>query len=319
MTALTLSIVTPTYQRAANLRLLLDSLAEQTLSSELFEVIVIDDGSADDTLDVIRSAASKLPNLAWESGTNAGPARARNRGASRATGDVIVFLDDDIEAAPDLLAKHHEFHTGRGDDHWGLLGRVDWAPTVKVTPFMRWIDRMGLQFSYDTWLEEGEVPKPYRAFYMANISIPRAAFVASGGFDERFPYPAFEDYELGWRLVEAGFRVHYDPAARAFHTRGIDIRTFRRRMKMVGESAQFLLALHPRFELAEVLTKNRLDRRRRLKHLEYAPIARLVGDQARLDRVYREVIADAYCEGKRLGIERLAAAGAPRSDTLPET
>jgi GT2 family glycosyltransferase len=299
-----LSVVTPTHRRAAHLKLLLDSLAAQTLGHDDFEVIVIDDASSDETPELLDRAVQKLPNLRYETlRVNSGPAQARNRGVELARGRVIVFLDDDVAAAPDLLAVHARFHEQRGDDLSALLGRVDWHPDLKITPFMRWLDSAGLQFAYDTWLEEGEVDRPYRAFYMANISIPRRAILDAGGFDERFPFPAFEDYELGWRLVRGGVRMWYLPRARAFHTRSIDLRTFRRRMRMVARSSDILLAKHPDFPLAQSLLRDRLSRASRLKAFAYAPVARLIGDEARLGPVYRELVADAYAEGKRLGAE----------------
>lgn len=299
---LSLSVVVPTYKRPRNLEALLRSIEAQNLEPARFEVVVIDDGSGDQTPQVLQRAAVSMRNLRWRTVTNGGPARARNLGASMATNEVLVFIDDDIQADPRLLDKHLTFHEERGTDDWGLLGRVDWHPSVRVTPFMRWIDQMGLQFAYDTWLEPGEVPNPFRAFYMANISFRCERFEACGGFDETFPHAAFEDYELGWRMVERGLRIHYDPEAQAFHTRGIDLRTFRRRMRKVGESAQFLLAKHPEFPLHEVLTKGRLSRNRRFKHFAYAPIAWATRNEHRLFPVFRELIADAYCEGRARGL-----------------
>jgi GT2 family glycosyltransferase len=306
--SLRLSVVTPTHRRAENLKLMFQSLKDQTLSPDRFEVIVIDDASGDETGDVLRDGARMLGNLRYEQfEQNGGPARARNRGIELAEGDVLVFLDDDVAAAPDLLEEHLRFHEAHPDGSRALLGRVDWHPSLRVTPFMRWLDSTGLQFAFDTWLTEGEVADPCLAFYMANISISRAKVQAVGGFDERFPNPAFEDYELGWRLTNLGLKLFYRPQARAFHTRAIDLKTFRRRTSMVAESFVFLKSIHPDFPLEESgLTKSRLTPGRRLKLFAYAPVARLIGDNVRLGRVYRELLAQSYVEGKRRGIERLA-------------
>ncbi len=287
--------------------MLLDSLALQALPRERFEVIVIDDASGDTTVDVLHESAEKLPNLRYESFERiGGPARARNRGVELATGDVVVFLDDDVTAAPDLLAEHAAFHDAHGDQMRALLGRVDWHPSLRVTPFMRWLDASGLQFQYDAGLQQGEVEEPYRVFYMANISVWRSALRDVGGFDERFPNPAYEDYELGWRLHRRGLRLEYRPQARAFHTRGIDLATFRRRTAMVAESAMFLKSLHPDFPLAESLLQNRVSPSRKRKLLAYAPIARLIGDDVRLGRVYRELVAESYAQGRERALERLS-------------
>jgi glycosyltransferase involved in cell wall biosynthesis len=302
-----LSIVTPTFRRSANLKLLIDSLSAQTLPRSEWELIVVDDASGDDTGDVLRDSAEQLGNLTYEiAGSNAGPARARNRGAELASGDLIVFLDDDVAAAPGLLSRHLAFHEREPSHLRALLGRVEWHPDLKVTPFMRWVDRTGLQFAFDTWLTEGDVAEPYRVFYMANISLKRRAFLDVGGFDERFPNPAFEDYELGWRLHQRGLTLYYDPAARAFHTRAIDLETFKRRMRMVAESAQMLMTLHPEFTLAETPLRNRVAPWRMWRYRLYAPLAKLIGDDVRLGRYYYALIGESYAEGVRRWRERSA-------------
>jgi GT2 family glycosyltransferase len=180
---------------------------------------------------------------------NAGPAAARNRGIAAATGELLLFLDDDVAAAPDLLATHLALHADANDPMLGVLGRVDWDPALPVTPFMRWLDTSGLQFAYDTWLRPGEVDPPYGAFYTANLSMRRALLLGDNGFDERFPYPAFEDIELAFRLTKRGFRLVYDPAARGFHTRAMTLQGFAARMRKVGESAELIRRAAPQFPL----------------------------------------------------------------------
>lgn len=307
MSELRLSVVTPTHRRPTNLRALLESLEAQTLPRDRYEVVVVDDASADTTGNVLRESQLRLPNLRYEQlPTNAGPARARNRGIELATGDVIVFLDDDIAATPGLLEEHAAFHELRREPWHALLGRVDWHPDLRITRFMRWVDRSDLQFAFDTWLQEGEVAEPYRAFYMANTSIHRSALLEVGGFDERFPHPAFEDYELGWRLVQRGLRMTYAPRAQAYHTRAITLSAFRRRMRMVAESAVILKTLHPDFPLYEVLTRGRLDWRKRIRYYAYAPVAWVLRDDARLGGLYRDLVATSYAAGRQAGLDRLA-------------
>ena len=112
-------------------------------------------------------------------------------------------------------------------------------------PFMRWLDDTDLQFAFRTWLRPGPVPGPEKAFYTCNLSMSREAFAAVGGFDERFPYPAYEDVELGWRLGQRGFRLVFDPEALAFHARAVDLETFCARTSFVAESAALLRVARP--------------------------------------------------------------------------
>jgi glycosyltransferase involved in cell wall biosynthesis len=250
-----LSVVVPTYRRPALLRRCLDSLAAQDVPAENFEVVVVDDGSGDATPDLLAHAADNVRGLVQP--RNAGPAAARNRGVLAAQGHLVLFLDDDIAAAPDLVATHLRLHGEADDELLGVLGRVDWDPALDVTPFMHWLDRSGLQFGYDTWLQEGPVDPPYAAFYTCNVSLHRSMLVDSGGFDERFPYAAFEDMELAFRLASRGFRLDYRPVAQAFHTRAMDLRSFCTRMEKVGESAELMRQAAPEFPLDDANIRHR--------------------------------------------------------------
>ena len=242
-----LSVVIPTYRRPELLRRCLESLQRQDLDQSRFEVVVVDDGSGDATADVLAAATGNV--VALTQPRNAGPAAARNRGIHEATGDLVLFLDDDVATAPDLLSTHLAIHARRNDPMLGVLGRIDWDPALTVTPFMHWLDTSGLQFAYDTWLTEGPVEPPYSAFYTANLSMRRDLLIAENGFDERFPYPAFEDIELAFRLTNRGFHLDYQPSARGFHTRSMELRGFAARMRKVGESAELISKAAPDFPL----------------------------------------------------------------------
>ena len=207
-----LSVVTPTHRRPDLLERLLRSLAEQTVPPDEFEAIVIDDASGDETPEVLRRWSDARPSFRSSSfDVGRGPASARNLGVRLAQGDLILFLDDDVEAAPDLLETHLRFHDAAADPLDGLLGRVDWHTSLDITPFMRWLDRSGLQFSYDTWMQPGPIDPPYGAFYTANLSMSRSLFNEVSGFDERFPYPAYEDIELGVATRRTGLPPRVPP------------------------------------------------------------------------------------------------------------
>jgi glycosyltransferase involved in cell wall biosynthesis len=304
-----LSVVAPTYRRPDLVDALLGSLETQDLPSDRFEVLVVDDGSGDGTGEALERWRRRLPNLrTFTQPSNRGPAAARNRGWQAADAPVVLFLDDDIIATPDLVRTHLELHAAADDPRLGFLGRVDWAPSVRITPFMRWLDASGLQFAFDTWLRPGPVDPPFAAFYTANLSMHRALLEEAGGFDERFPYPAYEDMELAWRLTERGFRMHHRPEALAFHNRQIDLATYRRRMAMVGESAELFAALQPEFPVEHGGAERGAVRRRTRWWLRVrSPLARLLGDEALLGRWYAAEIARAYQAGRSAGVARLAA------------
>ena len=104
-----LSVIVPTHNRMAWLEQLLNSLETQTYSD--FEVIVAIDGSTDGTLAMLeavkRRSQIRLELLVLPQG---GQAKARNAAIQAASGQVLVFADDDLTFAPDVLARHAAFH-----------------------------------------------------------------------------------------------------------------------------------------------------------------------------------------------------------------
>ena len=296
-----LSVVIPTYRRPELLRRCLASLVAQDLDTTRFEVIVVDDGSGDATSDVLARVAGNV--VALTQPQNAGPAAARNRGINAARGDLVLFLDDDVAAATDLLSTHLAIHARHDDPTLGVLGRIDWDPSLSITPFMHWLDTSGLQFAYDTWLREGPVDPPYAAFYTCNLSMRRELLVAEGGFDERFPYPAFEDIELAFRLTNRGFHLAYHPSARGFHTRAIDLRGFGTRMRKVGESAELIKRAAPEFPLDDdQITQQDVGAAELVRRATRAALGSKRGRAA----YYWAVVGRAYARGRRRAVQDAA-------------
>lgn len=103
--SLAISVIIPTRDRRASLRRLLSALERQTLPRDQFEVVVSVDGSTDGSVETGGEFASSLaPQVLWQAA--AGRAAACNAGTRRSRGDVVLFLDDDMEPAPSLLEAH---------------------------------------------------------------------------------------------------------------------------------------------------------------------------------------------------------------------
>jgi GT2 family glycosyltransferase len=188
-----ISIVVPTRNRAERLRALLDSLAEQPEH----ELIVVDNASDDDTQHVIGAAGVHGIRLAQPMG----PAIARNRGWREARGELIVFTDDDVVARPGWLAAIAASHARDPDAL--IQGRTE--PDPREAPRLSAFSRS----------QEATGPGPW--FQTCNIAYPRALLERLDGFDESFWDAAGEDTDLGWRAIEAGTRVIYEPNALNWH------------------------------------------------------------------------------------------------------
>src|SRR5262245_50520479 len=111
MTQPFLSVVIPTYNRCDSLYVTLEALGEQTISVDQFEVLVVSDGSTDGTDEMVRRLSRESRyHLKLLTQTNTGPSAARNQGVRKSCGEVIVFLDDDVEPTPQFLAIHAAHH-----------------------------------------------------------------------------------------------------------------------------------------------------------------------------------------------------------------
>jgi len=240
----TASIVIPTYNRLDGLRRVLAALEGQPGVLEgRAEVVVVDDGSSDGTGDWLQRRARDLPALKVLGQANAGPARARNRGASTARGEIVLFLGDDTVPAPGWLDEHLEEHRLFGGG--GPLAVVGYTsfPERAHRPFARYVNEYGAQFGY--LLIERPTDVPFNFFYTSNVSVPRRFLLDLGGFREDFPAAAWEDIELAYRAVAEGMRLRYLPRARTIHEHRVSPRGFRRRQWTSGRSGAIFARLHP--------------------------------------------------------------------------
>jgi len=241
MAAPEVSVVVPTHNRLPVLTEVLSALVRQE-GAPPFEVVVVDDGSTDGTAEWLRSRKHAVP-LRVHRQANAGPAAARNTGVAIAGGRWVAFLGDDTVPGWGWLAAHREAHRRRGDDpHVAVLGYTGWHPRMRLTPFLRYINEHGLQFGYALIRDPEDVP--FNFFYTSNISLPRELLLAEP-FDLRFPYAAWEDIEVAYRMKRRGLRMVYAPAATVQHDHPTDMARFAARQERAGYCAVVFYRLHP--------------------------------------------------------------------------
>ena len=238
----TISVIIPTFNRWPILAETLGALGRQTMRE--FDVIVVDDGSTDGTWEALEAWQREHPGVAVKAirQPNLKPGRARNRGLREATGDLVLFLGDDIIPEPDLLAQHLTKHRAVGETI-GVLGFTDWDRTrMRVTPFLEFVNSDGAQFAYGHFRDGRDIY--FTGFYTSNISLPRWV-LGEEPFHPAFTFVDWEDIELGYRLSLRGLRLIYHAAARATHCHPTGIREFHRRQEHVGRTIGVILGLHP--------------------------------------------------------------------------
>jgi GT2 family glycosyltransferase len=204
-----ISIIIPTYNRCANLERLLRALDRACHRRSRFEVVVVVDGATDRTVDMLGRLRVDYP-LRVVAQANSGPAAARNRGIAEASGELLLFIDDDVIPVDDLIERHLEIH--RRDPDAVVIGSLT-APAGAATPWARWeANALGRHFRA---IERGDKPVTARHFYTGNASVRRHHVRRVGGFDEAFRRG--EDAELGYRLGELGLRFSFAAAASVEH------------------------------------------------------------------------------------------------------
>lgn len=230
-----LSVVIPTYNRLPQLRQCLDALYHQSYPQAGYEIIVVDNGSTDETprflADVKPPPGVALFTLRE---TKRGPAAARNHGIRHARGHIVLITGDDITAPPDLLEQHAAWHRRLPDERVAVLGMTTWAPDKPVTAFMRWLENGGPQYRFGSITDKDNVF--YGHFYTSNVSAKRSFLLAAGLFDEDFPYASHEDTELAYRMSRMGMRLVYNEHAVGYHDHYTTLDSALRRMEKVGET-----------------------------------------------------------------------------------
>jgi GT2 family glycosyltransferase len=269
------SIVIPTRNRPASLREALRSIDAQTLKED-YEIIVVNNGSKDGhpTTDVLKdSPAAREVRL-----ERASAAAARNLGASVSSGQVLVFLDDDIRVRDGSLQRL--VRRSLRDGCWAM-GDLDPPLGYRPTPFDSWKSSGGgwhavrpsrrlaaldvlLKAREDQARQEvagssvARQPAIVEWFQSGFVAVPRRLFDELGGYDERFSGAGYEDMDIALRAREAGHHILLDRAARAIHNDYSlgNLRASCLRTRRQARTAVVMALLHPDYPTAVMVAKN---------------------------------------------------------------
>lgn len=222
-----LSVIIPTRNRSKLLQVTLESIIKQTYPKENFEVIVIDNGSTDDTKDVVMSYSSKLPNLEYYYDDTPGLHVGRHNGYKLSKSDILVYADDDIDAFPTWLEGVAESFV---DSNVMLVGGKDLPKYEQKPPF--WIEELwyktdkeghslGALSIVDLGEEIKEIPPYY--VYGCNYSVRKSLIAETKGFHpDGVPFDMIElrgdgEWYVNKYIIEHGYKVLYNPKASVYH------------------------------------------------------------------------------------------------------
>jgi glycosyltransferase involved in cell wall biosynthesis len=233
------SVVIPTKNRSELLAVAVERIESQTVSREQYEVIVIDNDSSDETRTVLEQKAKTYRNFRFGVQEKPGAAATRNAGLRLANEDLILFIDDDIQAEPSLVEAHLDSH--RKNPNASVIGALSmpWGDTTE--PFLRYLRDRRILNPYTP----SKGPIDFSYYHTGNVSTPTQMLLNVGGFDENFKIYGMEDIELGYRLEKAGCRMVFAPDARGVHYSFPRYSNFIERSEQAGYSLGHLIRLHP--------------------------------------------------------------------------
>jgi uncharacterized protein (TIRG00374 family) len=226
--SLSVSVVIPAYNSADTLPACLHALQAQTFSPDRYEVIVVDDGSTDDTARVAHDLGAQIISQ-----PNAGQAAARNRGARAARGDVLLFTDADCAPAPDWIERMMAVFVD--PDVAGAKGVYRTQQRELVARFV--------QVEYEDKCDRMRAGETIDFVDTYSAGYRRDVFWSVGGFDESFRID--EDQELSFRLAKAGHRLVFVPDAQVSHVHVGTLRKYADRKFRIGYWKVRVVHAHP--------------------------------------------------------------------------
>ena len=200
------SIVIPTYNRKPILEKCLRALENQKLNENVgnYEIIVVDDGSTDETNSWIKNNKAILPHVVFHEQKHGGPALGRNLGVIKSRFEIIIFIDSDLIVLDNFIVSH-------------------------VDKLVSFFERNNMKcFTYGSVINTSNFQNPqseknklsdisFAYFATGNVAIPKKLLLSVGLFDTSFSLYGWEDLELGERLKKVGTKLIKCPKAIGFH------------------------------------------------------------------------------------------------------
>lgn len=209
-----LAVIIPVHNGGSDLRLCLQALARSTRPPD--ELLVVDDGSSDDSAEVAATSGAQVLPLGPPP---RGPAKARNIAAKACSAEVLVFVDADVAVHADTLERMKAY-LAANPEVAAVFGSYDDAPAAP-----------GLVSRYKNLMhyyvhQHGR--REASTFWSGCGAVRREAFQRAGGFPEHYPEPSIEDIELGMRLRALGYRIWLCPEIQATHLKRWTLRSLLR-------------------------------------------------------------------------------------------
>jgi GT2 family glycosyltransferase len=232
------TVIIPVYNEAQTLGDCLASLVRQAEQHQGIEIIVVDDGSTDNTADL----APGFPGVRWLRQIRQGPAAARNRGAREARGEIILFTDGDCIPLDNWLEE--------------MLAPFQQAPDIigvkgAYITHQRALMARFVQIEYEDKYDKLAAPAYIDFIDTYSAGYRRQMFLKVGGFDQEFPVACAEDVELSYRLANLGCKLVFNPNAKVIHRHPDSLADYLKKKYKFAYWRMLSLKKHPNKILAD--------------------------------------------------------------------
>ncbi len=240
------SIIVPSYNRQEEIEELIRSFEKVEFPRDRFELVIVDDGSTDGTVNFLESTGPELSvDLVIIRQKNQGPGAARNNGMKSARGDFLIIIDSDCTVPADWL---HQIDTNLHAEQADAFGGPD--TYRKEFPALLKAINYSMTSFITTGGLRGRKGKKLARFYPRsfNLGLSKALFLKIGGFNEMY---YGEDIEFSHRMIKSGARIVFIEGAYVYHKRRTNLRRFIRQVFTMGKARIKLYRIDP--ELLEPL------------------------------------------------------------------
>jgi len=245
-----ISVVIPTRNSASHIAKIITMLKAQTIPKDIFEIIVVDNASVDDTVNVVEELTTKTDNITLVSEPLIGRAHARNRGIDISKGEIVLFLDDDIEIDVDHLKAHLDLHD-KPNRPLAVIPKV--IDVSRISP--KWLkdylhERQSIGSKGPDKFDKNDISMGFH-FVTGNVSISRATLdrVLTQKEGETYYFDKYliyrQDAELGFRLIKSGAQFIFADHIVCYHNHPRNLLAIIKRSYNIGRSTVILINKHP--------------------------------------------------------------------------
>jgi GT2 family glycosyltransferase len=213
------SVIVPMYNRFDNSLNCIESLINQTISHDEFEVLLIDDGSVDDTEGKVKTKIKNHENVFYiKNVKNLGRSLTRNIGIQKSRGDILIFLDNDMIVEPNFVKVHIQAHKSQKSPI-AVIGNIFYPrEALNKSNFGRYIQSRAI--GYRNWFSNRGIEYSNlngKFFAGGNSSCLKKIVLDIGMFDTEFEKYGGEDEYFGFKLNKKGVKIVFEPLAKSLH------------------------------------------------------------------------------------------------------